>query len=167
MQVEIVKDQSFDRILIRWPGGQSVETRFPKKGPIPHDAVHYIVEQELSLTEGFWGMVASGMAPGMVQERAKTGGHASAKRREPPATDIVELIQAERLVECFEAEAWGEPGDTDTLRCVAAAACDHSFVATPDLPDPVIAAIRTRIQTLKIEWLALPIGQSLIFDWPA
>jgi hypothetical protein len=167
MQVEIVKGEAFDRIMIRRPDGRAVETRFPKKGPVPHDAIHHIVEQELGLTRGFWGMVASGIPPEQVQERAKAGGHASATRRETPAADIVELIQAERLVECFEAEIWSELGDAATLRSVAQAACDHSFVAMPPLPDTAIAAIRARVQALKTEWLALAVGQSLTLDWPA
>lgn len=167
MQVEIVKGEASDRIMIRWPDGRAAETRFPKKGPVPHDAVHHIVEQELGLKRGFWGMVASGVPPEQVQERAKAGGHASASRRKTPDADIVELLQAERLVECFEADIWGEPGDVATLRSVAQAACDHSFVALPDLPDATINAIRARVQALKTNWLALAVGQSLTFDWPA
>lgn len=165
MQVEIVKEQVCDQIFVRWPSGQKVETRFPKKGPIPHDAVHLIVEQELGLTKGFWGLVAAGLLPEAIQEMAKAGGHASASRCVVPDDDIVELIKAERLVECFESEFWGEPGDAATLHSVAQAACASSHAALPPLSDAVIAQIRTRMAALKADWLALPTGQSMVFDW--
>lgn len=49
-------------------------------------------------------------------ELAKAAGHASASRARVPVNSIVELLQAERLVECFEAELWGGASDGDT-RC--------------------------------------------------
>ncbi|WP_305016849.1 isocitrate lyase/phosphoenolpyruvate mutase family protein [Mycobacterium tuberculosis] len=40
-----------------------METTFPKKGFIPHDAVHVFVERELGLKDAFWGMVKAGRHP--------------------------------------------------------------------------------------------------------
>lgn len=35
----------------------------PKKGQIPHDAIHLIVERHLGLHTAFWGRVAAGSDP--------------------------------------------------------------------------------------------------------
>jgi hypothetical protein len=140
---------------------------FPKKGPIPHDAVHLIVESALEMTQGFWGMVAGGADPMQIQDLAKAAGHASAKRAMPPEPTIVELIQAERLVECFEAELWSPGADLETFRGVAAAACEASHVPCPDLPDAVIVAIRNRIAAFAYDWRELQMGQDISLRWPA
>jgi hypothetical protein len=38
---------------------------------VPHDAVHVIVERELGLVGGFWGMVAGGRHPEEIQALAE------------------------------------------------------------------------------------------------
>ena len=47
MRVTIFKGQTDDRIEVRRDDGSVAESRFPKKGPVPHDAVHWIVEETL------------------------------------------------------------------------------------------------------------------------
>ena len=101
MRIAITKGASGDRIAVTRPDGSRADFGFPRKGPYPHDAFHFFVERELGLTRGFWGLIASGMAPDAVQELASAGGHASAKRAGTPDPAIIELVQAERLVECF------------------------------------------------------------------
>lgn len=158
VDVAITKGTKDDTIWIRRPVGKSVRFTFPKKGPIPHDGIHLIVEQALELRRGFWGMVAAGGDPAEIQEIAKGAGHASTKRAQIPDPSIIELLQAERLVECVEAELWGVPGDCNTFRSVAEAACFESFVPTPTLGDETILAIRGQIADFAREWTAAPVG---------
>jgi Stress-induced bacterial acidophilic repeat motif len=167
MDVVIVKDERFDRITIRRGDGTGAESRFPKKGPLPHDAIHYVVEDVLHLKNAFWGMIASGLHPEEVQEIAKQGGHASASRADVPQAHIVELIQAERLVECFEANSWGAPSPPETLRDVARVACAASHVPLPDVSDAVIHQIAARISDLQREWVSAPVGHRFAFHWSA
>ncbi len=167
MDVVIVKDERFDRITIRRADGTGAQTRFPKKGPLPHDAIHFFVEDALSLTSGFWGLIAAGLHPEEVQALAKQGGHASASRACVPTANIVELIQAERLVECFEANSWGAPSTPETLRDVARAACAASLVPLPELTEGMIEAIAARVAALHQEWVPAPVGHSFAFCWPA
>lgn len=166
MQVTITKQDGFDRIAIRRANGSVTETRFPKKGPLPHDAIHYFVEDSLALRNAFWGMIASGIDPEKVQEIAKDAGHASAKRATIPQAHIVELLQAERLVECFEAELWGGPSDPATFRDVAQSACEASHVPLPDLDDQAIGTVREKIAALRAQWVPAPAGHSFGFAWP-
>mgnify|MGYP000252186270 CR=1 FL=1 len=99
MQITITKGQAEDRIAIVLANGRQLDSTFPKKGFIPHDAVHLFVERELGLKNAFWGMVASGSHPEEIAGIAKAAGHASASRNTVPDGSIVELLQAERLVE--------------------------------------------------------------------
>lgn len=158
IKVGITKGVSADTVEVGGAAAQPLRFTFPKKGPIPHDSVHLIVEQALGLRRGFWGMVADGVDPGQVQEIAKAAGHASAKRAQIPDRSIVELIQAERIVECFEADLWGAPADCDTFRSVADAACSESFVPTPALSDESILTIRDKIADFAKTWIAAPVG---------
>ncbi len=57
MEITITKGQGEDRIAIVHADGRRMDTTFPKKGFIPHDAVHLFVERELGLRQAFWGMV--------------------------------------------------------------------------------------------------------------
>ena len=63
MLVTIIKGQSDDKITICRADGTTAAAQFPKKGPVPHDAVHLIVEEVLGLAPGVWGMIAAGHDP--------------------------------------------------------------------------------------------------------
>lgn len=167
LKISITKGAAHDAVEISGDGVRASRFEFPKKGPIPHDFVHLAVEQALGFQRGFWGMISEGVAPGDIQEIAKAGGHASASRAETPSAGIVELIQAERIVECFEADFWGAPADNETFREVASVACAHSFVPRPTLDDDAIASIRARVAAFAKEWMAAPIGKRFELDWSA
>jgi hypothetical protein len=167
LTISLTKGATHDTVEIAGAGVSASRFEFPKKGPIPHDFVHWAVEKELGLKRGFWGMIAEGVAPADIQEIAKAGGHASASRAEVPATEIVELIQAERVVECFEADFWGAPAHNETFREIAAVACAHSFVPCPTLNDEAIASIRARLAAFAKEWMAAPAGKRFDLVWSA
>lgn len=167
MRVTIVKGPVDDRIEIRRADGSEAETRFPKKGPVPHDAVHWIVEEMLGLPDGFWGMIAGGMHPEQVQDMAKAAGHASAARADVPDAAIVQLLQAERLVECFEAALWSGGSDAASVRHMGEAGCAASHVAFPAITDAQIDAAMGRVLSLHADWSPAPVGHSLSFEWPA
>jgi hypothetical protein len=167
LAIAITKGTARDAVEARLANGAVVSFAFPKKGPIPHDFVHLAVEQALGFRRGFWGMLAEGVAPADIQEIAKAGGHASASRAQTPAPEIVELIQAERIVECFEADFWSAPADYETFRAVAAAGCAHSFVPCPMLSDELIASVRERIADFAGKWAAAPAGLRFELRWPA
>lgn len=165
MQVTINKGKAQDRIRMERSDGSIAETVFPHKGPIPHDAVHYFVERGLGLKNGFWGMIASGVHPEDVQRIAAEGGHASASRAQAPAENIVELLQAERLVECFEADLWSPVPDDGSFEEIAETACGYSHVPLPLMEDGALAAIRDEIMEFALTWSDLKQGESVAFDW--
>lgn len=167
MRVTIFKGQTEDRIEIRRTDGSVAETRFPKKGPVPHDAVHWIVEETLGLRTGFWGMIAAGHHPEEVQDIAKAAGHASASRASVPDAAIVELLQAERLVECFEAALWSGGSDAAQIRHMGEAGCATSHVAFPEVSDAQLEDVMLRVMALHEDWTPAPVGHSMTFDWAA
>lgn len=165
MVILITKGERQDRIEASRADGSSVRTTFAKKGPIPHDAVHFFVEQQLGVARGFWGLVAAGHHPEEISDLAKAAGHASAKRAGPPQPHIVPILQAERIVECFEADLWGGNGDNDSLRAMAKAGCEQSLVPVPVLDDAAIDRIRAAIFHLLNRWAELPVGGSISLHW--
>ena len=87
--VEITKGAREDRVTVTRAAGAAMSFQFPKKGPLPHDAVHYVVESVMGLQQAFWGRMAAGQSPDSIQQLAHAGGHPSAKRAGKPAADIV------------------------------------------------------------------------------
>jgi len=166
MRIDITKGKSDDAIAILRADGSRADTRFPKKGPIPHDGVHVIVEHALGFSDAFWGHVARGRHPEEIAQLAAEAGHPSAKRARDPAAEIIQMIQAERLVECFEAETWGGPGDLAVLQSVADAAMAQSKVPAVPLAADAVARIREDLAAFAAAWRALPIGGRFSFDWP-
>ncbi|MEY4054739.1 MAG: hypothetical protein RL519_74 [Pseudomonadota bacterium] len=166
MEITITKGQAEDRIVIDHGDGRRMDTTFPKKGFIPHDAAHLFVEAELGLTGAFWGMVADGRHPEEIAGIAKAAGHASASRNTVPDGSIVELLQAERLVECFEADQWsGSAGAIEDLLAMAEVACASSHVAMPPINHGQVQSIRTAIVEFAKEWMAAPLGHTASFTW--
>lgn len=165
MDIIIAKGTDRDWLTVLRDDGSEARLTFPKKGPVPHDAIHYFVERGCGFAEGFWGGVAGGRDPESIQDMAKQAGHASAKRLRRPDEAIVELLQAERLVECFEAALWGDDLDTGAFRAVYRTACEASAVPAPALSDERIAAIFEDLQSFAEDWDALPVGESIKLDW--
>jgi hypothetical protein len=166
MRITITKGEREDRIEALRGDGSHVATTFPKKGPLPHDLVHFVVESELAIRDGFWGMVAGGRHPEEIADLAKAAGHASAKRAAIPDESIVAIVQAERAVECFEADLWGgSHGDPQTFREVIAAGCAQSLVPALGLSDESLQRIRARLVELRGQWGKMGRGESLVLDW--
>ena len=166
MIIRITKGAGEDFIAIVRADGSRAETRFPWKGPVPHDAVHVIVERGLGLAGAFWGLVAAGRHPEEIQALAKAGGHASANRAGLPDAGIVELLQAERLVECYEALLWGGGGSREDVLAMAGPSCEGSHVACPDIAEAQHEAIVSAIAALAEAWRAAPRGHVCEWTWP-
>ncbi|QPC99257.1 hypothetical protein IRL76_01345 [Qipengyuania soli] len=165
MRIVLTKGSTSDNVAIERDDGSRAGFDFPKKGPVPHDAFHFFVEHELGMAHGFWGLVASGMDPEAVGAMAAEAGHASAKRAQVPHDHIVELLQAERLVECFEAESWSGGSDDEGIMAMAEPGWAASHVPVPDGVRDRLGAIREGIRGFSEQWdLAKP-GDSLSLEW--
>ncbi|HZU51060.1 MAG TPA: hypothetical protein VE968_04210 [Sphingomicrobium sp.] len=166
MKILLEKGIGADVVEIRRNDGTVLSTSVPHKGPVPHDAVHFFVESELAMRAGFWGLVAGGRHPDAIGELAKQAGHASATRARSPDTVIVPAIQAERIVECFEADLWGGGCDPQTFNEMLEAGCAQSLVEPIDLATEVIASVRNELQHFKSTWEQMAIGAQCALEWP-
>jgi len=166
MQIRITKGATADFLVVMRSDGTRCEARFPHKGPVPHDAMHVLVERALGLSRGFWGLIAAGHAPDQLVELAKAGGHASAARARLPDESIVELLQAERMVEAYEALLWSGGGSLADLLGMAEPNCAASFVPCPQLDGPIHDRICADMNALLAEWRGAPTGHAALFNWP-
>lgn len=106
VEITIVKVESGPhRAVVARPGAEAVQFAVYDYGPmLPHDLVHYVVEDELGLEFGFWGIVAVGAKLQSVQAYG-----ARDPRRIPPQDDPIvaarvdDLLAAEGLVAVFSA----------------------------------------------------------------
>lgn len=165
MRIAITKGETADSIETLRGDGSVVRTRFPHKGPIPHDAVHFFVESGLGIRDAFWGLVEAGKHPEEVQDLAKAAGHASASRATAPDPHFVPVIQAERIVECFEADLWGGGSGPDMIRAMVRGGCEQSLVPDFPLSDGAIEAVRKSVREFRETWEALPSGGTCVLHW--
>ena len=165
MRITLTKGARADHVAITRDDGTQAAFDFPKKGPVPHDAFHYFIERALGLTAGFWGLVAGGMDPEAVGQLAAEAGHASASRARVPDASIVQLLQAERLVECFEAESWSGGADDEGIMAMAKPGWMASHVPAPAGVRDRLGAIREDIARFSAQWVALETNGAISLEW--
>lgn len=165
LKIEFTKGSDRDWIVATRDNGSMEKLSFPKKGPTLHDAVHFFVEQALSMHDAFWSKVEQGLNPEEIQALAKSGGHASATRAEKPDDGITQLLQAERLVECFEADAWGHPAEPESFLDIARSACEASHVPMPDMDTAKVKQIREDMAAFHADWIKAPAGYTTCLLW--
>lgn len=159
--VTATKGERCDTLLMYLDGGPECSIDFPKKGPFPHDLVHYVVERELGLENAFWGRIARGESPDAIAALTRKGGHPSSQRAAVPDDSLVELVQAERLVECFEALLWAGTGGYDDVLALLVAGCEQSHVPRPTLAVEQFVRIHKNLRELASKWAAAELGAGL------
>ena len=122
----------------------------PGGGPVPHDIVHFAVEEQAGLRLGVFGQVAAG---------GDVGGFfrpVPAERR--PARD---QKRSKRI---------GAAGRADTAlseRLAGLAARGRIDDAVAELSPPLREAINRRLAELLEAWRSVPVGERLVLTWPA
>lgn len=115
----------------------------PKQGIIPHDMVHFAVEDTLNI-RGFIGRVAQGEAADfrMASEAESDG--------------------VERLVEVMQGDGWSG-GATPAAEMIDLYRVTCEARACPMLPvgEADIGAVRERIAALMQAWATVPVGGAL------
>jgi hypothetical protein len=87
-----------DRIYVTRQDGTSVLWDFPSYGDrLPHDLVHLVVETELGIANGFWGMVDRGAQVALIDNQATLVRHGR-PLVEQPGIDFSDLRRAETAV---------------------------------------------------------------------
>jgi hypothetical protein len=142
---EKLKTGKYDRLrVIR--DGKVEDVPCPKIGGIPHDMVHFAVENVMRVN-GYMRKVASGEALSLRM-----------------ASDV-ESDQMERLVEVMQADANGGFPPPHELIDMYRVTCDARSVAPFDVTVRDIAAIRTEMRRLEKLWDATPPGGTLVLSF--
>jgi len=124
-----------DRLRYIRNDGSFCESAMPRQGALPHDLIHYVVESNLGLTNGFLGLVARGADAAFVMELTHD-------RR---GRDVEhQAVQAEAIVEALQTQLWSGSFDLEAFMYGVATA----------------TAARS-VPSLSIEMLPL---ESLLFD---
>jgi len=146
---EKLREGKYDRLFVHRDSGIE-EVACPKIGGIPHDMVHFAVENVMD-RQGFLRHVADGET--LAFRMAVT----------------VEGDQMERLVEVMQADAISGSPPPAELIDMYRVTCEARNVAPHPVTEADIAAIRAEMKRLDALWRATPPGQSLTlsFDPPA
>lgn len=136
---------------------------------IPHDLVHYVVEAELSLTQGVYGRAARGAgtfittAERDVSPRQRAREQRKQQRREralgaEDARHAADMAQSERLAGLCDV-AWRRKRGQhpDLVRSAPVARTQDAAL---------IERVVSRLHVVAGLWRALPIGGELTFKWP-
>jgi hypothetical protein len=149
VEITIVKVESGPhRAVVARPGAEAVQFAVYDYGPmLPHDLLHYVVEDELGLEFGFWGLVSAGAKLQSVQAYGARDPRRIPHQDDPLVTaHIDELLTAEGFVAAFS----GLPGTE----------------SEPELEPAQIERIRSRMTELNQRWQATPLGEMLRLRWP-
>jgi hypothetical protein len=137
------------RAVVARPGAEAVQFAVYDYGPmLPHDLVHYVVEDELGLEFGFWGLISAGAKLRSVQAYGARDPRRIPAQDDPlVAAHIDDPLAVEGLVAAFSELPGTGP--------------------EPDLEPARIERIRARIAGLNERWQAKGPGDVLRLRWPA
>lgn len=128
--------------------GTSTGWDFPSYGDwLPHDLCHLVVEDELGLTDGFWGLVDLGAEVGLVDNQA-TLMRDGKPLVEHAEIDLTGLIRAEAVVASLTGPAANEAADLPAAH-----------------PLEALVAIKARLETLASRWGALDDGGAIALQF--
>lgn len=142
-----------DRIYVARSDGTTTGWDFPGYGDgLPHDLCHLVVEDELGIQDGFWGLVASGVGVALVDGQATLMRRGRALGKDP-GVDLSGLAVAEAAVAvlCGLGLVGSDLDDYEQRRQAALGAMDTRAVER----------IRGRLADLSRAWADVDDGGSI------
>lgn len=150
-----------DGVVVAFDGGAFNKVG-GSAGELPHDLAHLVVEEELGLRAGVWGVLAAG---GLFSHATVVSGRQKphAARRGRAVVDAAgdEVMQAEILTRAVcDAAAGTGPAEPQAIRRAIGERWWSDTVTRPAL-DRAAA----RLRTAGAEWSTLPPGGRLTTAW--
>lgn len=138
--------------------GSHTSVAMPRQGILPHDLIHYVVEDALGYTRGFLGMVASGSDIGFAMEQShdvRNDGRAD------------QATHAEAIVESLQAQLWSGAFDAAQFDDGLCGACAVRGSPVPDLVGADVGEqLFAAVLALATTWQAVPSHGTLELDMP-
>lgn len=146
-----ISDDRHELSIVRPDGGcetVACETR----SYLMHDLLHYAVEAEAGIDDGFWGTLARGETLARMNDR-----------QHPPAGDG--LGRVETVVGALHGATKGAGA-----AALYAGIRDYAVNLGIDLPawldEPFVEAVVARMRALRGRWRATRFGEALELPWP-
>jgi hypothetical protein len=133
------------RLTVERADGARVERELETRSTLLHDLVHYAVEAEAGISDGFWGRLAAGADFDDLLREA-----------EAPASRGLWL--AESLVGPMQA-VWKQRLDPDRY-------VEQARRAAPFVDRAFVDRVLARLRALWGHWGATPFHEALELDWP-
>jgi hypothetical protein len=170
MEITFAKrDQRDYDIFVRRDDGVLLQlTSFDRPLRMPHDIAHFVVENELQLEYGLWGLLAAGVMFSNVRVVSGRPRRYSAERFRSMLKKVKQQpVEAEVLVSVMLKIAQ-EQSDNEWR----AAKAQLDAVWKPrqsQLQRPInhadVRRVCTELRKVEEQWRALPVGQNLTVTW--
>lgn len=130
-------------LALRIDDGPTVSVTLETRSFLVHDLVHWCVEAELELDEGFWGLLASGVPLDVLNDR------------EMPPSTFKTLWRVEGLVGPLQSYLQGRLPNHLLVEALPASFTPSNLVG-----------VEARFRTALGAWKATPFGAALQLSWP-
>ena len=138
--------------------------RYSRPLGLPHDLAHYVIERELGLAWGFWGLVAAGATFASVTT--------CAGRKRPHHQEEGQWLIKQHRDDLTEAEAlvgvlldvWRDGASAEAAYRAVLAGCWRRTDAAPSREQ--VARVYTALNQRETQWLRLAQGETLTVEWP-
>jgi hypothetical protein len=138
----------------------------PVSHRLPHDLVHFTVEDALGMSDGIWAAVAGGIVfRSMSHVSGRRPPHAGERSDRMKAVHGARLRRAELIGGLVERLAEMTEAGAPTARRFASAYLSGLAEAPVDPERLLVAAARVR--AAEAHWRALPVGGEVAVTWPA
>ena len=161
--------QRDDEVLVRRDDGVLLEVQsFDRPLRLPHDIAHFVVENELQLEHGFWGLLAAGVmfsnmrvASGRLRQHAAEHSRSLVKGvgQQPIEAEVLVSVML-RIAEDRADEEWGMV----KAQVDAVWKPRRSQLQRPISHNDVRRVCR-ELRRVEQQWRALSIGQSITVTW--
>jgi hypothetical protein len=134
----------------------------PITGAVPHDLVHYTVEDAMRMSDGIWGAIAGGIVyRSMTHVSGRRAPHAEQRSDELKRLHRLSIQRAELIGGLAEAAVDRPAGDLARMT-------REMFGSHPEqAPDvEVLAVAVTALRAAEERWRELAIGDELVLNWP-
>jgi len=151
------KTDKLDRLRYMREDGSSTECSMPRQGTLPHDLIHYVIESQLQLKNGFTGLIAQGAEAAFATQLA----HGLAEKMAG-----TEAIQVEAMVESLQTQLWAGKFSRDDFVEGVRTSCAGRDKPTLDLDGvDVQSLLFEKALTLNSEWAKVPYYGALTLEF--